>query len=92
MVRCLDTNDEEDWAVAEVKALQEDVKDQEYHTRDSNISMLYLIKDHDCNIHSWIANLLNINWHLLFVSGLGQCYDTTFAIYMVLGPAPVLKR
>ena len=30
-----------------------------------------------------------MNWHLLFVSGLGQCYDTTFAIYMVLGPADV---
>ena len=43
VVRCLDTNDEEDWAVAEVKALQEDVKDQEYHARDSNISMLYLM-------------------------------------------------
>ena len=51
--------------------------------------MLYLIKDHDCNIYSYIANLLNINWHLLFVSGLGQCYDATFAIYMVLGPADV---
>ena len=30
-----------------------------------------------------------MNWHLLFVSGLGQCYHTTFAIYMVPGPADV---
>ena len=26
---------------------------------------------------------------MLFVSGLGQCSHTTFAIYMVLGPADV---
>ena len=50
VVRCLDTNDEEDWAAEdEVKALQEDVED-EHHARDANISMLYLIKDHDCNV------------------------------------------
>ena len=73
VVRGLDTNDE-DWAAEdEVKVLQEDVEEQEHHARDANISMLYLVKDHDCNIYSLIANLSNINWHLLFVSGLGQC-------------------
>ena len=53
VVRGLDTNDEEDWAAEEdeVKALQEDVED-EHHARDANISMLYLIKDHECNIYS----------------------------------------
>jgi len=50
MVRGLDTNDEEDWAAEdEVKALQEDVE-YEHHARDANISMLYMIKDNDCNI------------------------------------------
>ena len=49
LVRGLDINDEE-WAVDEVMVLQEDVKEQEHHARDANISMLYLIKDHDCNI------------------------------------------
>ena len=52
VVRCLDTNDEEDWAAEdEVKALQEDVED-EHHARDANISMLYMVKDNDCNIYS----------------------------------------
>jgi len=41
VVRCLDTNDEEDWAVDEVKVLQENVEEQEHHARDAaNISML----------------------------------------------------
>ena len=52
VVRGLDTNDEEDWAVDDVKVLQEDVEEQEHHARDANISMLYLIKDHICNIYS----------------------------------------
>ena len=39
-----------------------------------------------------MQTLWNISWHLLYVSGFGQCKHTTFAIYMVLGPAPVLKR
>ena len=42
MVRGLDVNDE-DWAAVDVKALQEDVKDQEYHARDSNISRFKLL-------------------------------------------------
>ena len=56
VVRGLDTNDEEDWAADEVKVLQEDVEEQEHHARDANIN----------------CKLININWHLLFVSGLGQ--------------------
>ena len=52
VVRGLDINDEEDWAADEFKVLQEDVEEQEHHARDANISMLYLIKDHDCNIYS----------------------------------------
>ena len=45
LVRGLDTNDDEDWDAAEVKVLQEDVEEQEHQVRDSNISMLYLVKD-----------------------------------------------
>ena len=30
---------------------------------------------------------ISYHWLLLFFSGLGQCYDTTFAFNMVLGPA-----
>ena len=52
VVRGLDINDGEDWAADDVKVLQEDVEEQEHHARDANISMLYLIKDHDCNIYS----------------------------------------
>ena len=52
VVRGLDINDEEDWAADEFKVLQEDVEEQEHHARDANISMKYLIKDHDCNISS----------------------------------------
>ena len=44
VVRGLDTNDEEDWAVDDVKVLQEDVEEQEHHARDANISMKYSIK------------------------------------------------
>ena len=51
VVRGLDIN-EEDWAADDVKVLQEDVEEQEHHARDANISMLYLIKDHECNIYS----------------------------------------
>ena len=52
VVRGLDTNDE-DWAAEdEFKVLQEDVEEQEHHARDANISMLYLINDHDCNVYS----------------------------------------
>ena len=52
VVRGLDINDGEDWAADEFKVLQEDVEEQEHHARDANISMKYLIKDHDCNIYS----------------------------------------
>ena len=52
VVRGLDINDEEDWAADEFKVLQEDVEEQEHHARDANISMMNLIKDHDCNIYS----------------------------------------
>ena len=52
VVRGLDINDGEDWAADDVKVLQEDVEEQEHHARDANISMLYLIKDHICNIYS----------------------------------------
>ena len=67
--------------------------DQECQVRDSNISksigMFSIINLHfkclECKYISYY-------WHLLFVSGLGQCYNTTFAFNMVLGPAPVLMR
>ena len=51
LVRGLDINDE-DWAADDVKVLQEDVEEHEHHARDANISMTFLIKDHDCNIYS----------------------------------------
>ena len=48
--RVLDINAcQEDLNVKEATACWGTVED-EHHARDANISMLYLIKDHDCNI------------------------------------------
>ena len=60
MVRGLDQNRDEYWAVAEVKALQEEVEDQEHNARDSNISRLQLVVKLDYKILSLDCKLYEI--------------------------------
>ena len=62
---------------------------QEYQARDSNISKSFIGYDLDYNNYCLECKYISYYWHLLFVSGLGQCYDTTFAFNMVPGPADV---
>ena len=76
MVRGLDQNRDEYWAVAEVKALQEEVEDQEHNARDSNISKsIGNVPDYKFTFLE--CKYISYYWHLLYVSGLGQCKHTT---------------
>ena len=59
-----------------MEAAKVPVEDQECQTRDSNISES-IGNDLDYNNYCLECKYILYYWHLLFVSGLGQCYDTT---------------
>ena len=46
---------------------------EENEARDSNISRFKLVVKLDYKIHCLDCKFLNINWHLLYVSGFSQC-------------------
>ena len=85
LVRSLDINDK-DWAADEVKVLQEDVEEQEHHARDANISMKYLIKNHDCNFLFLDCKL--IKYKLAFVVCLWPWSVFTHYICNLYGSGP----
>ena len=70
------SNWNEEATATEVEAAKVPVEDQECQTRDSNISKSIIGNDLDYNNYCLECKYILYHWHLLFVSGLGQCYDT----------------